>query len=565
MALIALPDADAKKPWEKQKLPIPAAPKPWKPHDGHDWMPGRHKGRKEQLPQVPRMPKVPKVHKITKVPVVPKVPDVPKTLPKVTPPTVAVPTPAQVEPAKAVLAPIATTPAPAAEKTPASSPNSGGSVGRRAPSNASPQRRASKRQTAAGPRARSAAARRSASRHNPRGAVSKPVARKPAPRKLASRTADNGSSVTRTVRDIVEVVPRSVEVALAALVCLSGVLGGGYLLSLLRARRLRHQRGELLHSVGLLQAALLPSVPDTLGAVRPSVAYRPAEGLAAGGDFYDALELGEGRSGFILGDVSGHGREALERTAFARYTLRAFLEAGLEPRVALQVAARVLGEHLGGEFVTVLLAIHDPADGSLTWASAGHPAPIVLGPEPFEPVTAGSSPPIGMGLDTGLRQTTIPLHAGAVACMYTDGLVEARSDGAFMGRRGLEEILEELGDEATAAALIELVAARSSSDSDDMAACLLTPAGDGPATAARREEIVVSSADIDRGVAARFLNACGVEDVPGVLGEAAAVAESHDRAVLTVSLGEPPAVEISVREVLDEQRAETASRRLAVA
>ena len=149
--------------------------------------------------------------------------------------------------------------------------------------------------------------------------------------------------------------------------------------------------------------------------------------------------------------------------------------------------------------------------------------------------------------------------------MYTDGLVEARSDGAFMGRRGLEEILEELGDEATATALIELVAARSSGASDDMAACLLTPAGDGPTTAVRREEIVVSAADIDRGVAARFLDACRVEDVPAVLDEAAVVAASHDRAVLSVSFGEQPAVEVSEREDFDEQRAEAASRRLAAA
>ncbi len=367
--------------------------------------------------------------------------------------------------------------------------------------------------------------------------------------------------VTRRVRDLVEVVPDSIKAALAALAALSVLLGVGYLLAALRARRLARQRRELLQEVGLLQTALLPPVPDKVGALLTSVAYRPADGPGAGGDFYDVLPLAGGSVGFILGDVSGHGRGALARTAFMRYTLRAYLEAGLEPRVALQVAGRVIDENLGGDFATVLLAVHDPETGSLTYATAGHPAPIVVGPEPHEPVTAGSSPPIGVGVRTGLRQTTLPLVPGSVAALFTDGLMEARTEKGILGRERLQELLAEIEDDPSAHRLIEQVSNEATLLSDDMAAVVVTPTAAVTAGLFRTEQLELSARELDGPIARRFLEATGLpeEEIVEAEREARQLAGRFGGVVLHVVYGNKLSVEVLPRNV---ESIEAASRRV---
>ncbi len=356
-------------------------------------------------------------------------------------------------------------------------------------------------------------------------------------------------------------MPDELKAALAALAALSVMLGVGYLLAALRARRLARQRRELLQEVGLLQTALLPPVPDKVGALLTSVAYRPADGPGAGGDFYDVLPLSGGRVGFILGDVSGHGRGALARTAFMRYTLRAYLEAGLEPRVALQVAGRVIDDNLGGDFATVLLAVHDPDTGSLTYASAGHPAPIVVGPQQHDPVTAASSPPIGVGVRTGLRQTTVPLVPGAVAALFTDGLLEARTPDGILGRERLTELLEGIGDDATARRLIESVAAEAEVRSDDMAAVVVTPTAGVTTGLFRTEQLELSARELEGPIAGRFLEACGIseEEADEAVRDARVLAERFGGVVLHVVFGNRLRVEVLPRNV---ESIEAASRRV---
>jgi serine phosphatase RsbU (regulator of sigma subunit) len=410
------------------------------------------------------------------------------------------------------------------------------------PTGTRPRKRARRPGTAAGGAAATAAVarrqsseggRRNARRREPAGAEPKPF-------------EDELPQPLRAAREIVKVVPAPLRVALAALAALSIVLGGGYLLTLLHSRRLARQRRELLADVGALQAALLPAVAEPLPSVGASVAYRPADGPAAGGDFYDIVALADGRTAFIVGDVSGHGRAALGRAALSRYTLTAYLEAGLEPPEALATAGAVLASKLGDDFVTALIAVHDARAGTLSYATAGHPAPIVLANGGFEPVLAATRPPLGLGPGTGRRQTILPFPRGAVACLYTDGLPEAGTGDGRLGSARLERLVRELGPEPSAEQLIDRVAACAGTIADDAAACVIWAKESPGLLPPHTEQIELTRAELRGPLTRQFLEACGL--TPSEIGaaerQARAVARRTGRAIVHARIGNRPGAEV---------------------
>jgi Stage II sporulation protein E (SpoIIE) len=353
------------------------------------------------------------------------------------------------------------------------------------------------------------------------------------------RAASSGSNsdgfITRTVREIEEVIPRTLKIVIAILALLAAAFAVWSFLLGGKARRLTRQREQLTEDVGALQRALLPDVPERVGALLTSVAYRPADGPAAGGDFYDVFELEDGRVAMIVGDVAGHGRAALSGSASMRYTLRAYVQGGLPPRAALKLAARTLGE--SDAFVTVALAIHDEHAGTLTYAMAGHPPPVLLGSAAHEPITACSSPPVGAGLPVGQRQTTVPFHDGALACFFTDGFIEARTSHGLLGQDRFAKIVDQLGREASARTVLDRVLEETGEPNDDMAACVLraTTAGSG---GARVEELELVPSDMDAPAVELFLSACGCDDseATSALMAARGVAAASGAALLRVAI-----------------------------
>jgi hypothetical protein len=372
-------------------------------------------------------------------------------------------------------------------------------------------------------------------------------------RPTAKRTHAGGSqqpALEKTITRIVGVVPTPIRALIVALIALAIAFGIRSRLSGVRTRRLVRQRGQLLEDVGLLQAALLPVTPPRLGPVSTSAAYRPADGPGAGGDFYDVFALEDGRLAVIVGDVSGHGREALPHTALVRYTVRAYLEAGLSPRKALQTAGSVLDRQMGDSFATVVAAIYHPRERTLTYAGAGHPPPVVLGETvgadgqasvaAIELTTACSAPPLGAGMRTGTRETVVSVPGPARLCFHTDGVTEARVGEDLFGSERLAVTLDELGRQADASGLLDSVAQRTDSRPDDMAACLLrVEDGSGP-PAIVHELLELDAGTIASGRAERFLRESGMTAAAAVaaIDSLRPELDRHGSALLELSLGD---------------------------
>ena len=387
-----------------------------------------------------------------------------------------------------------------------------------------------------------------------------PAARAPSPPKgrivlgSADRAASRPLDAIRWggARGLREAVPEWSRPIIAVLLLLALALGLRSLLTGARARRLEEQRKLLTDDVGVLQRALVPEIPQRLGDLWISAAYCPAEGPGAGGDFYDAFPLHDGRVGVILGDVAGHGRSALERAALARYTVRAYVEAGLEPRAALKLAGTVLGEDPQAPFVTVAVAVFDAPAGVLTYSLAGHHPPLLLGAGIREPLSVCSSPPLGVGLPTGLRQTTVSLSSDAVACFFTDGLIEARVGDGMLGRENLERRLLMLGPGPDAGGLLSQAGETAT---DDRAVCIVR-VGTAAGRALHLEELELDARDAGGGDVARFLGECGVtpDEINRAIG-AALAAPAGTAVLMRVWLDERGA---SVRaETVDPDRFES--------
>jgi integral membrane sensor domain MASE1/anti-sigma regulatory factor (Ser/Thr protein kinase) len=186
--------------------------------------------------------------------------------------------------------------------------------------------------------------------------------------------------------------------------------------------------GQTKHSVETLQTAFLPEqLPQRVG-LRSDVLYIAADQEALiGGDWYDAFDLPDGRVAFSIGDVTGHGLDAAVSAARLR---RSILLAAFEvedPAEILNKADHAVGSRQKDP-ATAMIAILSRDLRSVSYASAGHPPPIVAGPNTPARTLDYGGVPFGVGIPIASLTHTAALEPGAAILFYTDGLTEFRRD-----------------------------------------------------------------------------------------------------------------------------------------
>ncbi|MCB5181031.1 PP2C family protein-serine/threonine phosphatase [Streptomyces antimicrobicus] len=179
-----------------------------------------------------------------------------------------------------------------------------------------------------------------------------------------------------------------------------------------------------------LQEAVLPSWRGSLrfphgsnGTLDVAAHYLPSASSALiGGDWYDALELPDGSSMLTVGDLTGHGVTATSGMAMMLGALRGMAMAGIQPGPLMGWLNQLLETSVQPALGSAVCCRYDPARGVLSWAQAGHPAPLLFrngegrALQPPEGVLLGATSGATYG------QAEERLEAGDVLVLHTDGL-----------------------------------------------------------------------------------------------------------------------------------------------
>ncbi len=195
-----------------------------------------------------------------------------------------------------------------------------------------------------------------------------------------------------------------------------------------------------------IQTELLPRLPySQIGGYRIAGFSLPAREV--GGDFYDLLDLGNGRVGIAIGDATGKGVPAAMLMSATVAFLRSEAYAGEEPGQVVARLNQLLAATIpAGFFVTLLYMVVDTQTGRATYSSAGHLDPLLIrrGREQGEYLPVGSLP-LGIDPQEVYSQQDVLLTAGTRLVLYTDGVIEIHDSlKSSWGFEGFSRLVEKL-------------------------------------------------------------------------------------------------------------------------
>jgi sigma-B regulation protein RsbU (phosphoserine phosphatase) len=193
-----------------------------------------------------------------------------------------------------------------------------------------------------------------------------------------------------------------------------------------------------------IQQSLLPKCSPLLVNFRVSASCIPAG--AVGGDWYDFLQLDDGRIGIVLADVAGKGMAAALLMSAARGVLRSNKSAWAEPaKILTRVNNILMNDFPSARYVTLVYGVLDDKRCTFTFANAGHLEPLLAHEGQVTALKTEAGVPLGL-LPSAYTESTIELHPGAELLLYTDGITEAMNpQGEEFGNAGLYDLAARRG------------------------------------------------------------------------------------------------------------------------
>ncbi|MEU4743367.1 SpoIIE family protein phosphatase, partial [Actinosynnema sp. NPDC023658] len=187
----------------------------------------------------------------------------------------------------------------------------------------------------------------------------------------------------------------------------------------------------------------LPSQPLELPGMRVAVRYLAAEQWAeVGGDWYHAFPIDDGSTLLAIGDVAGHGLATAAAMAKLRYALTGAALTNPDPAGVLDVLNRMLTGVDGITLASSFVGRFEPATRRLSWAQAGHPAPLLLRSGDVTRLDRPTGPILGAVAGAVYATARMVLAPGDTVLLFTDGLIETRPS-----TKGSEDDLQRLVDE----------------------------------------------------------------------------------------------------------------------
>jgi serine phosphatase RsbU (regulator of sigma subunit) len=229
-----------------------------------------------------------------------------------------------------------------------------------------------------------------------------------------------------------------------------------------------------------LQQAIMPpdEQPVEAAGIDVAVRYRPVgEGHLVGGDWYDALLMPSQDVLLVVGDVAGHGIDAVTGMVAARNSLRGLAITGSGPAELLRMLNGVMCDLTSGVVGTVVCGLYNPDTSVLRWARAGHLPPVLVRGRTACELPLPGGVLLGMDPDATYEEATQSLEPGDTLLLFTDGLIEQRGESIVDVLREFVATVAPVpegqeGSQPTAAAQADRILATAVSDTDDDA-CLV--------------------------------------------------------------------------------------------